>query len=273
MRKILFVLVAVFVLAAPAIARQDVYCTADGNTVTVHYDGNGDLIRAFGLDISVDSGATIESVGSFDPNYYVSPGTYSYNSGTGEVVWGNPIADGGATTSAMTIEMGSLYADNDPCGHTTPPNTSGILLVFDVNCQGAPDCNVTIEGNAARGNVVPETVVADVNYTGCKAVCTVGWAYPACWDWLGQCHGDGNGDNLTVNNSDFFDLKDSYTKTLANDPPVDPENPVAGEYNACADYDRNGVVNNSDFFTLKDNYTLTVDANCPQGDLNELYKP
>jgi hypothetical protein len=278
MRKILFVLVGLFVLAAPAIARQDVSCEADLTTVTVSYEvvGGGSLIRAFGLDISVDNGATIESVGSFDPNYYVAPGTYTYNAQTGDVDWGNPIADGGAGSSYMIIEMGLLYADNDPCGHTTPPGTSGILLVFDVNLHDANECNVTIEENAARGGVVLEDgqETPDVNLP-CTCKVVGGWPYPDCWDGLAFCYGDGDGD-LYVGTSDWPSLRDAFFKNYWDNYPADPCNPQVGEYDPCGDFTRNGVVDTEDWPPLRDNFfTSPLDSlpACTPGDPCEVYKP
>ena len=259
MKQICLILVAVFVLAAPAIADQDITCTVDGNTVTVHYDGNGDIIRAFGLDISVDNGTTIESVGNFDPNYYVAPGTYNYAGGV--VTWGNPIADGGVDANYMTIEMGSLWATNDPCGHTTQPLTSGILLTFDIKAGGASDCTVTIEENGARGGIVMETGTENPTLTG--TVVTFGYPYPPCWDYLTICNGDGTGDGI-ANTSDWPALRDALFKNYWDHP---------GVYNPCGDFNRDGFCNTTDWPALRDNLFQSVPANCMAGDINGVYAP
>jgi hypothetical protein len=78
------------------------------------------------------------------------------------------------------------------------------------------------------------------------------WPWPPCWDHT-QCWGDSNADHV-VNITDFFALKDSWTKCYP-----DPD------YNPCADFNRSGCVNISDFFILKDHWTLTVDPNCSLG--------
>ncbi|MHC4620679.1 MAG: dockerin type I domain-containing protein, partial [Planctomycetota bacterium] len=83
--------------------------------------------------------------------------------------------------------------------------------------------------------------------------------YPACWDYLTQCHGDcdNTGD---VKGSDFLALKNSWYKVYGG-PAYDP----------CADFDRNGEVKGSDFLILKNNWYQTVPADCTQGDINGIY--
>lgn len=89
-----------------------------------------------------------------------------------------------------------------------------------------------------------------------------GWSYPACWDDGAQCKGDFSGDG-TVNATDFMALKNSYGKSYPD-----------GDYNPCADSDRNGTVNATDFMALKNNYGTNPVADCVAGDdAYEVYKP
>jgi hypothetical protein len=237
--KKLYFLLTVLLLAAPAFCAVDVNCTADGNVVTVTYDATADgvLPRAFGLDITVDNGATIEVLDYADPNFWVHPGSIVITDGDvtdeGSAVAPNtdPGALGGLGTGGVTIEMGSLYDGNDPC-HTTGPDLSGVLLVFKCDSSGA-DANVIIAGNAARGNVVLETTdEATVNYGTCKVVFAEpeclkasapeyaewdAWGKPACWCYQRQCRGDASGTKLGfwVQLADLNILKSAWYKSDA----------------------------------------------------------
>ena len=108
--------------------------------------------------------------------------------------------------------------------------------------------------------------VSDVNdadiFDTSDSTLTIYW-YPACWDWLGQCHGDANENDLVVNYSDFEVLEAAFGC-------VYPESC----YNPCADFDRNGAVNNKDFLIFKKAFKEgVVSPNCPPGDINEVYRP
>jgi hypothetical protein len=133
-----------------------------------------------------------------------------------------------------------------------------LLSIFVGGDPGSTVC-LTITGNIARAGskgVVLEDAQSPttVSVPPANSVCVnIPSAYPPCWDLLTQCHGDTNNDT-TVNITDFFALKDSWTKS-------DPD-PL---YNPCADFNRDYSVNISDFFILKDNWTLTVPADCTPG--------
>ncbi|MHC4620104.1 MAG: sialidase family protein [Planctomycetota bacterium] len=86
-------------------------------------------------------------------------------------------------------------------------------------------------------------------------LCVGASAYPACWDYLTQCHGDADNTG-DVKGSDFLALKESWYKVYPD-----------ADYDPCADFDRNGEVKGSDFLILKTNWYQAVDANCPQGGL------
>ena len=221
MRKLCFVLTALL-LTVPAMATIQITCNqpVEGDpNVVVNYSavGDGNMPRAFGLDIKVSAG-TITALVSHNPDFWVHPGNIVITDGNvtseGSPVALNtdPCALGGIGTSGMTIEMGSLYADGDP-DHNTPPANNGELLRFKVST----DCNVTVEGNPARGNVVNETTDEAVTNlpTQCVVILTPpdcfpsggawqpqydAWVIrgkPSCWcaqGTLRQCHGDAAGD-------------------------------------------------------------------------------
>jgi hypothetical protein len=221
MRKLCYVLTALL-LAVPAIAAIDVNCGPTSNSLEaeVLYQmtaGDTNLPRAFGLDITVDNGATIDSLGNESSDFWVHPGRIVITDGN-LISEGNSLAVGGSTgalggldTNGITVEMGSLYASGD-ANHPNAPPSSGVLFTFTVS----GDCNVTISGNAARGNVVLEsTAEATVNYSGCHigvADCYTGPDYaewvnvgkPDSWCTANQCHGDADGIKNPVGHGSFW---------------------------------------------------------------------
>ena len=175
MRRILLI-VTVLLLATPALATVTITATdpADGESnyqvVEVTYVADGNDIRAFALDISVDSGATIDGIDDFNVGestapgggYGIFPGKFrdapidpedpnwedpNYNP---VAPTSDPGAQTGLETTAITVELGSLYVDSNA------PGSSGTLFTLDVNGNGASDCNLTITENSTRGKVVDE---------------------------------------------------------------------------------------------------------------------
>jgi hypothetical protein len=155
MKKIISVLV-VLLLAAPAMGALSITCTqGDTGECIVSYSGADDDAnrpRAFALDISLSDGAVVvsEPVGSYDAQYYIYPDSIIISGGK-VTDWGTPVAAGGASSSTMTIAMGSLYATSDT-KHTNPPPTFGELFRFTVDATTTVD----ITENAIRGKVVKE---------------------------------------------------------------------------------------------------------------------
>lgn len=231
MRKLCFLLTALL-LTAPAFAGVTISCAqvSDTNEVEVSYVATDDANRprAFGLDITLDNGMLIGDIvsGTESDDYWVYPGTIVIDSGV-ITDTGSPMAPFGATgaldgkdTGGMTIEMGSLY--NDPCDpeHPDAPENDGDLFSFTV--YGADDCNVTISGNGARGNVVLEDTepAGDVTYGTCEVVLEVpppacydllttaeqalydryvtAGKDPTCWCWQYQCYGDASNAEETI---------------------------------------------------------------------------
>ena len=230
MRKLCFVLTALL-LTAPAFADADVEVTCaqvalgDANVV-VSYSASNDanVPRGFGLNITVDSGKTISDIkaGSVSGDYWVYPGTIEITDGsvTGD---GTPIApkdtnyanreEGGLGTNGVTLEMGSLYHVDD-LNHPNKPSLTGALLTLTIS---GLDCNVSIGGNAARGNVVLEDATeAVVDYNGCYLAinpdCYTGPDY-ATWVSIGkptewcnprQCHGDADAAQELIGKGSFW---------------------------------------------------------------------
>ncbi|MHC4728422.1 MAG: hypothetical protein ACYS17_14470 [Planctomycetota bacterium] len=262
MRKMFFVLV-VAVLTAPVWATVTITATDLGEgVVAIDYSSDdAELVRAFALDITVDSG-TIEAISDFkvgDDNngYGIFPGNFSLfitvDPETGEVSdWGvagySPVADGndpgalgGLGTNGITIEMGSLY-------DTKAPPKEGRLCT--VTCSEL--CLLTVTTNATRGNVVLEdaseavvdltgatniqTSLGAVNsYTGPQKNEWLSVGSPECWIASinpRQCHGDADGasqgnDIYWVSTNDLDILISAWNKPLES---------LTGNQ-ICADFD------------------------------------
>ena len=209
MRNFVFALV-ILLLAAPTWAAQEVECEVlviPGPNYTVAIDYNiddGNEFRAYGLKVEVNAGVVISDINVNDADYYIFPGSIDINDTTGDVDSnGSAVCD--QTSNSFILEMGSLYADEDP-DHNTAPPTSGRLCTFKVS----KECQVTLIEDAARGGVVLKDT--DKSYSGTPQGCTV--PYDECYskalgDWaqfdaLGRpdgwcqgrhCHGDADGKN------------------------------------------------------------------------------
>jgi hypothetical protein len=223
MRKMILALVVVLI-AAPAWADVTINLTVNGNEVTIGYDATGEteLVRAFALDVAVTGGNITEvkdfAVGDDNGGYGIFPANFSryitVDGQTGEVAdWGvagyTPVADandtgaaGGLGSSAITLEMGSLY-------DTAAPDTTGILCTVVVDA-GSEIC---VTANEVRGGIVLEnaaqaaiagTEVCAALTPSCRdsvpaaqqadydAYVAAG-ADPECWCNPYQCDGDADG--------------------------------------------------------------------------------
>jgi hypothetical protein len=281
MRKLCFMLTTLL-LTAPAFAGVVISCAqvTDTNQVEVGYTFSDDANRprAYGLDIQLDNGMLIGGIvsGSEHAEYWVYPGTIEIAANGSITEEGTPMAPGGAfgalpgsDSNGMTIEMGSLY--NDPCDplHQDPPTSPGVLFRFTV--YGAGDCNVTISGNGARGNVVLEdTEQADVSYGTCYVqldICpfsvgmvisgdTITQAMRDIWEtltdqqkliWCNGCsgYGDTNGDCLLDYGNDVQTLKAGYA--AFTQPPY--------TYDPRCDFNKDGAIDyGNDVQRIKANY-------------------
>jgi len=244
-------MLAVLLLASAAYAADvTLSCTVDGNEVTISYVASADVNtpRGLGLDISLTNGATVGAVTELDTDYWVFPGSIDINDLN--FPSGTAVGAGGTGSSSMTIEMGSLHYPTDPCAsNPNAPGTSGDLLKFTVDANGASDTLVTIAGNAARGNVVLyDASEADVDY---GSGCTV--TFGGC----ATCRGDTNGDDW-VTTSDVTKLLGSLRD--ARDDSGSPiytgafyyQCPVDGSYD-CYDLNEDGWVTTSDVTKLLGN--------------------
>lgn len=245
MKKLIFVLILAL-FTSPVWADVSILVTDLGEgKAAIDYSGT-ELVRAFALDILVDTG-TIESISDFavgDDNngYGIFPANFSryitVDSTTGEVSdWAiegyNPVADaddpgalGGLGTNGITIEMGSLY-------DTQAPPLEGRLCV--ISCSEA--CNVTVSPNATRGNVVLEDAteavvdlsaateipIGAVGAVGTLSTRSSEWlsvGQPACWLNARHCHGDADGksqgaEKYWVSTNDLDILIAAWNKTYA----------------------------------------------------------
>ena len=157
MKKIIVVLM-VLVTAAPLLAAStvEISSTKEGDVWTITYEvtAGTERVRAFALDLTVDSG-TITAVTAIDPNYWVYPGSIDINDTTGQIdSYGQADANAndypGVTLSGpngVTIEAGSLYLEGDDANK---PGMSGVLCKLTATGTGG----LCIAENVARGGIV-----------------------------------------------------------------------------------------------------------------------
>jgi hypothetical protein len=273
--KKLRMLLAVLVAASPALAAVRITAVPDGTKVAINYATDGEKVRAFALDITVDKGKIVtisdfirgESTAA-KPGYGIFPANFAryitVNADTGEVAkWDvndyTPVADpcdsgalGGLGTNGITIEMGALYyptADNSP---NAPPN-SGTLFKLTLS----ETATVTVALNEIRGGVVltdpekPATVTLSqataVVAAGSNAAPSSGSDYaewvavgkPACWTYARQCHGDADGKAVAGATGTYYvgtdDLNILISAWQAKEAPFGPG--IASiENGICADF-------------------------------------
>lgn len=175
MKKLVHVLVMVAVMtsAVPmAVATVVVTCTDMGNGIAaISYDWSGETIavRGFSLDITVNNGATIESIFDYkvgestaaDPGYGIFIGSILID-GQGQVIdYGNPVANatdpdspGQLGSSSIVTELGSLY-DPDAVP-SAAPLVSGTLFKIAIDWNNASMVDVDIALNTLRGGIIME---------------------------------------------------------------------------------------------------------------------
>jgi len=237
MRKIALPL-AVLLLATPVLAAVRIIIENDNCAALIKYATDGEKVRAFALDVTVDGDATIDAISQFhkgestaaNPGYGIFPANFgqyiTVDADTGEVEsWDvdeyTPLADpcdpgalGGLGTNGVTLEMGALYY---PADDTSPnaPGDSGTLCKLEVSGS----CNMSAVVNAIRGGVVlTDATSVDPDLSGasnvevCSAVCPFDtqaecdeWAAvgsPECWTYPRQCHGDA--DNASQGKKNYW---------------------------------------------------------------------
>jgi hypothetical protein len=228
--KKLSLVMAALLIATPALATVKITVVPNGKTPTIKYATDGEKVRAFALDITVDKGV-IQGISDFlrgestkeKPGYGIFPGNFAryitVNPDTGEVAkWDpngyTPAADpcdpgalGGLGTKGITIEMGALYYPTDDASPNAPLN-QGTLFKLTLSEQA----KVTVKLNEVRGGIVltnPD-VAAVVDLTGAAGISIAGsgetlttshpdyaeWVAvgkPVCWTFPRQCRGDADG--------------------------------------------------------------------------------
>ena len=231
-------LLAVLLAASPALAAVRITADPNGNTVAIKYDTDGEKVRAFALDITVDKGRIVgisdflrgESTAA-NPGYGIFPANFArfitVNADTGEVAkWDvndyTPVADpcdtgalGGLGTNGITIEMGALYYPTEDNSPNAPPN-SGTLFKLTVS----EPATVTIALNEIRGGVVLTNPETPATVTLSQGTAVVGGAAaaaggsdyaewvavgkPLCWTYARQCHGDADGQAVAAGTGAYY---------------------------------------------------------------------
>jgi hypothetical protein len=262
MRRIVLATV-VLVLAGPVWATVDISCeqVGDTNEIVVSFvNSEPNRVRAFALDITLSSGV-FEDVNCVNTDYWVYPGSISFDPATQEFEPGLCLCDagypgthGGLDTNAVGIEMASLYV-----GEANAPAQAAELVRLRID--GAGSIEMSISENVIRHGVVMENPyeVVTVNTTGCTIEIdpTIG----TCWDTVNECAGQPEGDANCDGCKDFLDL--GMVKVSIFKVKGDPG------YNCCADFNHDNAVNFMDLGVLKINFLqcwwspATGNQNCP----------
>jgi hypothetical protein len=205
MKKVLLI-VAMLLVVSPVMADVTVTAVPVGTafivsgtdravTVRVGYTGSTH-VRAFALDLSVDSGCTIGKIRDFNvgennsakQGYGIFPGRFRsfVNPATPDVCYANatnynptpPWGDPGTTGTGL--DMGSIIAEMGylGAGDANMPATSGTLFTIDVNGYGfIGTAHLTISADTMRGGVVDKDTNATTTATNLPF--TVDVVFPA----------------------------------------------------------------------------------------------
>jgi len=90
-----------------------------------------------------------------------------------------------------------------------------------------------------------------------------GGEYPACWDYPTQCYGDADGSG-SVDTPDWPVFRDGFSSSYPDTFYINC---------ACADFDRDGDIDSADWPEFRDWFSKQPPADCPQGDINGIFKP
>ena len=257
MKKIMLIL-AVLAMASSAFAAVTITATDEGGgVVAISYTADSE-VRAFALDITVDSGATISAISDYNvgectaslKGYGIFMGSIDVNATTGEVdSYGTPEASGkdalgGIGTSGITIELGSLYTD------ANAPANSGTLCKITVDPNGASSVNVTLaEEDTSRGGVVMKDASG---ITATLNGCTLDFG-PACWACPLWALGDIDGDGY-VTASDVGPIINYYGQGDGTVPCI---------VVPCADLNKDGYITANDVGPIIDNLGSGDGTVCP----------
>ncbi len=169
MKKLILVL-AIALIASPALAALDVNLVRVDNNVEVRYTGAdaNNLPRAFALQIAVSGDAQVSGISGYktgestsgSPGYGIYPATIVID-GNGTVTDdGNPLAAVGSPGAGdqvlpskdVVLEFASLYY-----GDGNAPATSGTLCVLAIDPNGTTDPLITMfDEDTYRGGLVFE---------------------------------------------------------------------------------------------------------------------
>lgn len=283
MKKI-FLVLAIVLIATPVWAGVTIEAAQTGpNEVTVTYDMDDtdpNLVRAFALEISLTNDANIGPVSDVHPEYYIYPGSI--------VITGGVVTDQGTPVvvvddSSIIVEMGSLYAAEDP-EHKTAPAPEGTLLKFTVG----DSCHVGLAENLLRGGVVLEDTTQEtvVNFIECDVDVIPDKCFPSdhpdyaewlavgepnSWCYPRQCHGDADNAEEQIGKPYYWVGYNDLTIFLAGFGQLEYVDPVTDPWIA-ADFDHAEEqigkpyyrVGYDDLNIFLANFgQLTVDPNCP----------
>jgi hypothetical protein len=280
MKKIV-VLLAVFALAAPVYAFDDVNLilsqVKEGGKyrVTVDYDASGasSFLRGIAFDVECDFGAIIEDIKDYKAESGNPSEVFSTKDNPGLGIYmesmvfipdpntindpGDPQADDrdslpGVGTSGMTVCLAALFDPCDTDAEFNAPAPTGTLFSFLVSKPCVITC--TSDTETRGGPVLGDGTEADL----------VVAPYVVAWNYTGICHGDGN-DDLFVDLNDFIILRDSYLAKYPGDYDSVGGDISAGKYNPAADFNMNGTVDLNDFILLRDSYLAVPVDDCTQG--------
>jgi hypothetical protein len=248
MKKFVFVLV-LLALAAPASADVIISCANEANLVTISYENTeGQNVRAMAIEITLSGDGTIEEPNclSADFGYRIYPGSISIDSGGNVTDWGNCKCSGSYPgtpddVNQMTVEMGSLYADGE-----AEPCDVGDLISFKV--AGSAFVTVSLALNEIRGGIVMEDA-GPPSASDTSSTCVINLTIPNCWDNVGECGGQDDGDADCDGNVNFVDLGLLKASFFANYGDVN--------YNCCADFNQDCSCNFLDLGILKANFFTT----------------
>ena len=268
-----FFILTLVLLATPAMAAVTITVTDIGNCMAeIAYTDTGDpnRVRAFALDVTVDSDANIIDCNGFmagecnsvDRGYGIFPGRFSRYITPTTPDWGDPNytpvavpedlpgdTQPGLDSNGVTLEMGSLSVDPN-----APDPGPAVLCTLKVDRT----CNMTVTVNAGRGGVVLEdasTVVPTLPGAPTEIVCEAG-----C-----QCYGDANGSN-NVDVSDLaviVGLLGGYSGTT---PPYTIYQPWPPQVDECWDVNADTMIDVSDLAIIVGflgNYPTTVPPYSP----------
>ena len=261
MKKIV-VLFAVFALAAPIYAADDVIidCTqvkeGTGYRIYVNYDASGtsSRVRGFSFHVKCDSNAVIQDIADYKTNVFSTSSDKGYGVYLSQIYFGsdpNTIDDegspdakghigalGGVGTNEMTVDLASLW---DPGDTGNAPDDTGGLFSFKVDKL----CVITFEEETAhRGGTILED--------GSKAN-FIAPPHVVAWEVPGQCSGDADF-NGVINTDDFLLFGYAFGFNYTHYDDTGATVPPAKGYHLQVDFDHNGYINTDDFLIFATNF-------------------